>query len=171
MKFKRLLSMAIIISASLVFAETETDKSGKTPDKISWISYDEGLALAKEENKHLFIDFTAKWCGWCKKMDREVFVNNEVISILNDNFISVKVDGDSEKILDIDGYQITEKNLTKQEFQVTGYPAFWFLKSDGSKLGVLNGYQTTDKLLQVLDYVREQRYDTTKTKQEKKTGK
>lgn len=171
MRLTRLVPVIVILSVSISFAEIETGKAAKTSDEISWIAYDDGLALAKKEDKHMFIDFTAKWCGWCKKMDREVFVDDSVISILSDNFITVKVDGDSQKLLDVDGYQISEKDLAKHEFNVTGYPAFWFLKPDGSRVGVLKGYQATDKLLQILDYVREYRYDTTQAQQGKNAGK
>ncbi len=128
--------------------------------KIMWLAYDEGLSKAKKEGKHLFLDFTAKWCGYCKKMDASTFVEPEIVKLLNNDFVAVKIDGDSEKELNIDGYKVTEKNLSKLEYKVRGYPTFWFLDSKGAKLGALSGYQTTPNLLTTLQYVKDKKYET-----------
>ena len=141
-------------------AQTPAQKSGE----IEWMAYDDGLKKAKEENKHVFIDFTAKWCGWCKKMDRETFKEPEVVNLINESFVPVRVDGDSPHELDVDGYKITEKSLTRSEFGVRGYPSFWFLKPDGTKLGKIDGYRTKDFMMEALTFVKDYKYDSTKTK-------
>lgn len=162
------LLIALIFAVALVAmaGETAPDKpEGKQPktdqSKITWHPYDEGLTLAKKLDRHVLIDFTTDWCGWCKKMEKETFADKEVISLINSEFVAIKVDGDSEKILDIDGYKISEKNLTRLDYRVSGYPAFWFLKSDGSRLGQLRGYQQKNQMMEVLRYVAEYKYDTT----------
>ena len=166
MRILRLLTTLLLLTVLAIpvmtadKSDTESDKKNK---EINWLSYDEGLTLASEQNKHVFIDFTAKWCGWCRKMEKEAFADKKVIELLSDHFISVRVDGDSKKILDINGYKISERNLTRSEYKVTGYPAFWFLKSDGSKLGRLKGYQTPEALTNILEYVKDYRYDSTRT--------
>jgi len=142
-------------------AEAPAEKSGE----ITWMEYDAGLKKAKEENKHVFIDFTAKWCGWCKKMDRETFREPEVVELINGNFVPVRVDGDSPNELDIEGFKITEKSLTRSEFGVRGFPAFWFLKPDGTKLGKIDGYRDKDFMMQALTFVKDYKYDSTRTKQ------
>jgi len=163
-----LLMLALVLSAALVVFAGETkpgQPEGKpqteTASKITWHPYDEGLTLAKKLDKHVLIDFTTDWCGWCKKMEKETFSDKEVISLINSNFVAVRVDGDSKDTLNVDGYKITEKDLTRMEYRVSGYPAFWFLKSDGSRLGLIRGYQPRDQMMQVLQYVAEYKYDTT----------
>jgi len=37
---------------------------------------DNALAQAKAENKHVFIKYSASWCGWCKKMDKQMKSDN-----------------------------------------------------------------------------------------------
>ena len=168
--FKAFLTIALTLVLTVaVMAVEKGDKEKKGSDgkattnsKIDWRDYDDGLVLAKKTDRHVFIDFTAKWCGWCKKMDKEAFADSTVIGILNNDFVPVKVDGDSEKMLDIDGFKITEKNLARGEFQIRGYPAFWFLKPDGTKLGMLPGYQTTTNLTKALEFVRDYQYDSTR---------
>ena len=166
MKFIKHVSLAaLLVFAFSVALIAQEEDSGKT-DGIQWVSYDVGLEKAAQEKKHVFIDFTAKWCGYCKKMDRETFSKPEVITMLNEHFVPVKVDGDSKNELNIDGYKITESNLTKQEFGVRGYPTFWFLKPDGSKLGAISGYRPADVMIDALTFVKEEKYDTTKAQPE-----
>jgi len=173
MRQVKLLTLLLLFVT--LFALTAGSKENKkaeqkqSPEKetnhkeIAWLAYDIGLVKAKAEEKHVFIDFTAKWCGWCKKMDRETFSKPEIIEMVNTNFIPVKVDGDSKRELDIDGYKITEKNLTRREFGVRGFPAFWFLKPDGTKLGVIRGYKKADYMMEAFEYVKDHKYDTTRT--------
>jgi thioredoxin-related protein len=166
MKILRILTalcLVTVLAMPLVAGDKDVEKKS---NEINWLAYDVGLALAKKENKHVFIDFTAKWCGWCKKMEKEAFIDEVVVGLIRDHFVPIRVDGDSKKVLDIDGYKISEKNLTRSQYGVTGYPAFWFLKPDGTKLGLLKGYQATDALRGALEYVKDYRYDSTRTNKE-----
>lgn len=156
---------------------TKTGKSKKQEtdnSKIVWLTYPEGLTKIKTEKKHIFIDFTASWCGWCKRMEREAFSDAKVIEKINDHFIPVKVWGDSNDMLDIDGYKISQRNLTHAQFGVNGFPTFWFISPEGVRIGPLPGYQTTDRLIEALEWVKEYKYDTTRVEnksQPEKSGK
>jgi thioredoxin-related protein len=162
--------MAAILLAAfagyMVVAGTpEGDKKAESApkaDKIEWLSYDEGLELTKGSDKHMFVDITASWCGWCKKMDRETFTDPKVIELVNEHFVPVKLWGDSNEKLEIDGYKISQKDLATGEFKVTGYPSFWFLTPDLEKLGPLPGYKTAPQMVQVLEFVKDYKYDTTR---------
>lgn len=161
-----LFVLTVMLSVTLTASnETATAQDNAETEKkeIIWSAYDDGLLKAAETDKQVIVNFTAKWCGYCRKMDREVFTDPRVIEMLNDHFVAVKVDGESKKELNINGYKITEKNLTVREFGVRGFPTFWFLESDGSKIGPLGGYVPAETLLEVLTYVQERRYDSTQT--------
>jgi len=166
MKYLKHISLAALFMFAFALAMAAENEGSSTADpqaadSIQWLSYDAGLLKAAKEDKHVFIDFTAKWCGYCKKMDRETFSKAEVINMINTDFVPVRVDGDSQHELNIDGYKITESNLTKQEFGVRGYPTFWFLKSDGTKLGAITGYRPANVIIDALNFVKEGKYDTT----------
>ena len=61
-------------------------------DQIQWYSYEEGMALGASERKKVFLNFHADWCKFCETMDRQTFKDAGIISYLNSNFISIKVD-------------------------------------------------------------------------------
>jgi thioredoxin-related protein len=163
---QRMTLFALIMLLAAAFSLTAADSdstSGKKTEKayeITWMRYDEGLAKAAKEDKHVFIDFTTSWCGWCKKMDAETFSDPYVIQLVNDHFVPIQVDGDSKRELDIDGYKISEKNLTAREYGVNGYPSFWFLKPDGTKIGMIRGYRPKPDIVEVLEFVKNRGYDT-----------
>jgi thioredoxin-related protein len=169
MTVKRLLYLlTVIFAAALSFAadNAEKDKKIKAENaiaidttKVTWLAYDEGLKLAKKTGKHIIVDFTAKWCGYCKKMEKDVFSDPEIIKFMNTNFVSIKVDGDSPKELDIDGYKISEQNLARVEYRVTGYPTFWFLKSNAERIGPASGYRPLDVFFDMLYFVKDNLYE------------
>lgn len=128
-------------------------------DSIIWHRYDQGMKLAKKENKKLFIDFTAKWCPYCRKMEATTFRDSTVIAVLNKYYIPVRVDGDSSDSLNVDGVATTEKAVAR-DFRVTGYPVFWFVTPGGERLVSLEGYRPPDYMLRVLDYLKDNLYKT-----------
>ncbi|MBU8934760.1 MAG: thioredoxin family protein [candidate division Zixibacteria bacterium] len=172
-------TLLLSLATGLAIAQGETDSSmavtpkGETElyNEIDWILYDTGLVAAKNDEKHVLINFTTSWCGWCKKMEKETFSKPDVIKLVADNFVAIKVDGDSKKELNIDGFKITEKNLAKREYGVRGYPSFCFLNSEGTKLGCFSGYRDKKTMIQYLNYIKNGDYDTTQTQSPEKGSK
>jgi len=111
-------------------------------DSIKWYSYEEGKALAKIEKKKVFLHFYADWCVFCRKMAKETFQDANVVSNLNDTFISIRVNTDSER----------DTALT---YGVTGLPANWFLTEMGQPIVNIPGFIAPDAMLSLLKEVSE----------------
>ncbi len=61
--------------------------------------YDEALALARKEHKPLLIDFTGWACVNCRRMEENVWTDNEVRTLMKDSFIVVSLYVDERKLL------------------------------------------------------------------------
>lgn len=128
---------------------------------IVWYDYDDGLKLAQKTGKKIFLEFTAKWCGYCKRMHATTFKDPDIIKMFNDNYITVSVDGDSPDTLNIDGLITTQKAMTK-EWRVTGYPTYWFVTPEQEKIAPITGYRPKEVLIEILDYMKDDTYKTVK---------
>ncbi|MBI4691763.1 MAG: DUF255 domain-containing protein [Nitrospirae bacterium] len=57
--------------------------------KIDWYPWsDEAFDRAKKEDKPVFLSTGAIWCHWCHVMAKECFENDEIVRLLNENFIN-----------------------------------------------------------------------------------
>jgi uncharacterized protein len=73
---------------------------------VDWYPWgEEAFEAAKKENKPVFLSIGYSTCHWCHVMEEESFENEEVAALLNEYFISVKVD--REERPDIDSYYMT----------------------------------------------------------------
>ena len=102
---------------------------------INWYTdYNKAETAAKQENKPLLLFFTGSdWCGWCKKLDKEVFKQAEFAKLAGNKYIFVELDfpnrgNQSEAI------KAQNKRLCAQ-YRVEGYPTVILLSPAGKKLG------------------------------------
>lgn len=138
---------------------TADKKADAATDGIQWFKYDQGVAKAKAEGKPIVIDFYTDWCGYCKKMDRSTFKDPQVIAFLRDNFVTVRVNGEAQTMVSHEGEQMSERMLT-QTYGVRGFPTFWFLDSEGKRIGPAPGFKPTETFLPLLRYVGGSHYKT-----------
>ncbi len=96
-------------------------------------------AKAKAENKLVMLDFTGSdWCGWCIKLNKEVFLKPEFAEYAKGNLIPVEVDFPEKKKLS--KAQKSANQALADKYGIKGYPTIIVLNPDGKKVGKL-GYQ------------------------------
>lgn len=68
---------------------------------VDWYPWcEKAFSRAREENKPVFLSIGYSTCHWCHVMARESFEDEEIAELLNENFISVKVDREERPDLD-----------------------------------------------------------------------
>lgn len=100
------------------------------------ISYEEAIAKAQAEDKILFVDIFAVWCGPCRQLNENVFPDPVLGKYFNEHFVSIKVDGETEF-----GRQLM------QQVGSNAFPTLIFISPDRSLLKMIRGYQSADNLL------------------------
>jgi thioredoxin-related protein len=161
MKFRHWIIISILSLAGMALlfniGFSDTDKS-EAENTIKWIKYDEGLKIAAEENKPILIDFYTKWCGFCKKMDRETFSNDKVARYLDEKFVTVKVNGESNETVALSEGSLSERQVSRS-FGVRGYPTYWFLKASGEKIDNIRGYRPPEMFMTILQFIGDGHYE------------
>jgi thioredoxin-related protein len=128
------------------------------PDGYPFVVYDEGLRLAREQSKPVFLYFGRFGCGWCDKTNREAFSDPRVKARYTANYILVYVDAESGKRLTLpSGERITERELGVR-LRVMATPMFVYLKPDGSEIFHIPGIQSASDLLLYDRFVSEGHY-------------
>ena len=132
------LAMTFVLFASERCAVDRDTKIETSDIQFYNGSWDEALALAKEENKPVFLDISASWCGYCKKMKSNVFVDPEIAKFYDLTFINISIDGEKGE-----GIELVKK------YHVMGYPTFIFLNPNGSLNHQASGYHNPKQFLEL----------------------
>ena len=107
--------------------------------KEGWLDdFEKAKTQAKAENKKILLDFTGSdWCGWCKKLDAEVFSQQEFKDYAAKKLVLVELDFPK-------GFKLPEatkkqNDALAKKFQIHGYPTIVVTSGSGLRKGEL-GY-------------------------------
>jgi len=140
--------------------DKEKISSQKKKTELVWYKYDEGLTKAKKEKKHPMIHFYTKWCGGCKKMDKSTFSDKEIVEVLNESYVPIRVNGQSGEKVMVDGKEMSLKQVAGK-YGVRAYPITWFLKPSGERIAPRRGYVGAEEFLYILNWVKDDLYEKT----------
>ncbi len=100
--------------------------------------YEKASQLAAKENKLLLMDFTGSdWCGWCIKLDNEVFAMPEFKEFARQNLVLLKLDFPRSK--DQPEAEKKQNEALMQKHGIQGFPTIIVLNPKGERVGKL-GY-------------------------------
>lgn len=126
---KRFLIIAVLIVSSFVSQAQE----------LKWhTDVSDAAKIALEENKPLLLFFTGSdWCGWCIKLQKEVFKTPEFAKWASENVILLELDFPRRTP---QSEELKKQNYSLQQmFGVTGYPTIWFVnpvQKEGKKVNL-----------------------------------
>ncbi|MFP4068936.1 MAG: thioredoxin family protein [Opitutales bacterium] len=119
--------------AAVLFANAETKPADSV--KLNWMTdYDAAVARAQSEDKVLLLDFTGSdWCGWCIKLDKEVFSRAEFAEYAKENLVLVKLDFPRGKPQSAEVKEQNERLAGK--YGIRGFPTILLLSEDEELIG------------------------------------
>ncbi len=114
--------------------------SGATAaDKVEWRSdYDAARKEATQKGKLLLLDFGTEDCVHCKRMHQTTFRDPSIMKILNDRFITLKIDANREPRL-------------AQALRIQAYPTIVLASNDGKILTWIEGFIEVNRLADQLN--------------------
>jgi thiol:disulfide interchange protein len=120
-----------LISLGLYSFEIKTSKENLVDKGIHFETEDWNIILdkAKIEDKLIFLNLYATWCGPCKMMKVYTLSNKDVAGFFNENYINVSLDGEKGK-----GLEIMEK------YKLRSFPSYLFIDGDDKVVAQVSGY-------------------------------
>ena len=125
----------IILFLFLVISTALFSQDGIKFGKHSFV---QTLEQAKKENKLIFLDAFASWCGPCKLLDQNVFPKKEVGDYFNANFLNLHIDMEKGE-----GIEIAKK------YSIYSYPTLLFIDGDGKVVYKAAGYMSPQELISI----------------------
>lgn len=155
-------ALAIILAATLSCGEKSGDalssKDVQSGNSVRWYSYNEAQAIAKKQGKPMLIFFYTDWCIYCKKMDKEVFSDREVISYMNSNYTSVRVNPETDRgRMMIMGRETSAAYLMSMA-GANGFPAHMFWDRKQQPVTTMPGYIEKKVFLPLLKFINTECY-------------
>ncbi|MBL0190982.1 MAG: DUF255 domain-containing protein [Saprospiraceae bacterium] len=153
MKAKLFRSLLVVVVVTMFLSSAKA--------QVKWMSFEDGLALAKSTKKKIIVDMYTDWCGWCKHMDKTTFSQPIIARIIQDYYIPIKFNAEQRNAVLYNGklYKyISKGNGGYHELAVEfvrdqlSFPTLVFLDEQGNMIQPLPGYQDARGLEVILSY-------------------
>lgn len=124
---RALIILLAALAAGMAWADIWTD------------NFEKAQLEAKASGKVLLLNFSGSdWCGWCKKLDREVFSKNEFKAFARERLVPVVIDFPQRKA---QSRKVQERNLAlAKQYKVQGFPTILLVSAEG-KVIARTGYR------------------------------
>lgn len=149
-RFLSIVFLATVLSASFLSVQAQ-DQS------FEWVSIEDAVIKAEKENKKILIDFWAEWCHYCHKMDKEVYTDASIRTLIDKYFIPVKINTESENQVSFKNNELSEAALA-YAFKVSSLPTTVFLNAKAEGITYMPGYLPAENFGQLLKYIGSDAY-------------
>lgn len=153
-----LLSRFTLVVLALLFVSSTADA------QITWMSWGEAVAANEKEPKKLLVDVYTEWCGWCKKMDKNVFTDPAIEAYIKENFYAVKFDAEQKESIKYDGHTFNfNPNATRRGVHDLAialldsrmsYPSIVYLDENRDRISISPGFKPADKFINELNFIQ-----------------
>lgn len=137
--------------------------------KVEWLTFEEAIALHKENPKKLLIDLYTDWCGWCKVMDRETYGKVEIADYIHENFYPVKFNAEQKQSVEFNGHTFEfipsgRRGVHELAAALTNnqlsYPTTVFMDEELRIIQPIAGYLKPEQMEPILLYIGDDHFKT-----------
>lgn len=171
---KLLFGFILILGAAATYAFITPNKINEATvadaDEIKWYSWEEAMALSKENPKKIFVDVYTDWCGWCKKMDATTFKDADVVKYMNENFYAIKLDAEQKGDIEYDGHTLKfiaqgRRGVHELAYALLdgrlGYPSYVYLDEEQRRITISPGFKEVGTMVKELEWIGADHYKST----------
>ncbi|HTL70667.1 MAG TPA: DUF255 domain-containing protein, partial [Candidatus Eisenbacteria bacterium] len=133
--------IAPVFLFALLFSVAAGAAEAPSSEPIAWRRWSDDLfETAKKENKLVILDLEAVWCHWCHVMADTTYKDPQVVKLIGDHYLAVRVDQDADPELSL-------------KYEEWGWPATIVFSPDGQELVKRRGYIPPAPMASLLDAV------------------
>ena len=145
---------SICVAALLALVPAAAAQDASVPaEGLDWYPFEEALERAKVNKKKIIVDVYAQWCPWCRRLQRDVYTDEEVRAYVEEHFVLTRLDAENvEDSLDFKNFTLTQAELSAG-LGAEGFPTTVFLSSDSEYITRLPGFVEAPDFLHVLGYI------------------
>lgn len=131
-------ALLLLVVGWFAFENEPVDFKAETEGGIHFFkgSMAEAQTKATAENKIVFVDVYATWCGPCKRLKTKTFSEKKVGDFFNTHFINLAIDGETP-----------EGRKVMENYSLSSYPTLLFLKPNGEVLEKALGFHSPSELI------------------------
>jgi thioredoxin-related protein len=157
---KQLKSLII----GLVFFTTSYSSYGQ----VQWMTFEQMQEAQKKSPRKVIVDIYTDWCGWCKKLDKDVYGNPYIAEYINRNYYAIKFNAEKNGPVIFKGetYALKDINPKKQTHSLAlklmnnraAYPATALLNENLELYSTVPGYMEVKEFEAMLVYFKENHF-------------
>ena len=126
---KSLFIFSLLFIAVSCNAQKENATKNSEKELVWYTDMNQAIAISQKEKKPMMLFFTGSdWCGWCIRLQNEVFKKDEFTKWAKENVVLVDIDF-PKKNTQTDAIK-QQNNQLQQTFAVQGYPTVFFVTAD-----------------------------------------
>ena len=132
---KNIFILGIFVVAGFAIFLTSSHPGGHQTSEEGWLTdFAQAKKMASLQNKTILADFSGSdWCGWCMKLDQEVFGKKVFKQYAEKNLVLLFIDFPRNKA---QSQELKRQNRELlKEYGVRGFPTVLLLDRDGELIG------------------------------------
>lgn len=133
-----MIALTVVFVATVAFGAPAVSRSVTK----GWIEdFEAAKRQAAQEGKFILMDFSGSdWCGWCKRMDKEVFSQSKFVKEASKRYVLVMIDSPRDKEI-LSKLAQGQNDGLRAKYGVRGFPSVVIVDSAGEVVKRHSGYR------------------------------